>query len=504
LPPSPATWIRNPTKKHKQSQPEQQGTEKTENDRNNKIHKNYTSNIFSHQHDSSPSRKLASIRKLETPTQQHHSKNITPGPASANIPLTSTQSKYKNNVPGLMYPSQAAAAHPAYNTLLNYARFGCPVDCGSAWTIDQLTAAANRGAHPSAKTAHAAACLRAEALEKVNQGFAKLVLWSELLKNPPPNLKISPLAAVPHKSRDYRAILDLSFTIRLFGIPLSSVNAGTIPFANPIVMQQLGQVLPRIVAGIAESAPDNGPIFFAKWDIKDGFWRLVVSAYDAWNFCYVLPAENATDPIQIVVPTSLQMGWCESPAFFCTASETARDLAQAWLATTQGSLPYHPMESECMPQQIKLPNITTATTTAFLELLEVYVDDFIGAIQASNLERLLHFTRAILHGIHAIFPPPAITGHAGGDPISEKKLKLGDGTWAIQKEILGWMFDGLNRTMRLPPEKVIKVTTTITSITRSHFIQYKALERLHGQLQHAAIGIPTGKGLLSPVIATLA
>jgi len=230
----------------------------------------------------------------------------------------------------------------------------------------------------------------------------------------------------------------------------------------------------------------------------------MVSSYDAWNFCYVLPAAKATDPIHIVVPTSLQMGWCKSPAFFCTASETAHYLAQAWLATPQGSLPYHPMESECMPQQMELLYITTATTQAFMELLEVYVDDFIGAIQATSLENLLHFTRAILHEIHAIFPPPAITGHAGGDPISEKKLKLGDRMWAIQKEILGWMFDSLNCTMMLPPEKVTKITATNSSITRSHFIKYKALERLHGQLQHAAIGIPAGKGLLLLVIATLA
>jgi len=54
----------------------------------------------------------------------------------------------------------------------------------------------------------------------------------------------------------------------------------------------------------------NGPIVFAKWDIKDGFWQLVVSEEDAWHFTYVLLWLNETDPIKIVVPTCLQMGWC--------------------------------------------------------------------------------------------------------------------------------------------------------------------------------------------------
>jgi len=69
-------------------------------------------------------------------------------------------------------------------------------------------------------------------------------------------------------------------------------------------MRQLGKVLPCIITAIAAAAPDNGPIFFAKWDIKDGFWQMVVSLEDAWNFCYVLPGAADKDPL-IVVPTSL-------------------------------------------------------------------------------------------------------------------------------------------------------------------------------------------------------
>ena len=70
----------------------------------------------------------------------------------------------------------------------------------------------------------------------------------------------------------------------------------------------------------------------AKWDIKDGFWRLDTEEGTEWNFSYVLP-QHPGEPIYLVVPTSLQMGWVESPPFFCVASETARDVAQDYCET---------------------------------------------------------------------------------------------------------------------------------------------------------------------------
>jgi len=78
----------------------------------------------------------------------------------------------------------------------------------------------------------------------------------------------------------------------------------------------------------------------AKWDIKDGFWRLDVEEGTEWNFVYVLP-QSPGKPIYLVVPTSLQMGWVESPLFFCTASEMARDVAQDYCETKIDTLPPH-------------------------------------------------------------------------------------------------------------------------------------------------------------------
>jgi hypothetical protein len=70
---------------------------------------------------------------------------------------------------------------------------------------------------------------------------------------------------------------------------------------------------------------------------------------------------------------------------------------------------------------------------------------------------LLQLSRAILHGIHSIFPPPSISKHCGSDPILEKKMKQGDGQWKYQKEVLGWILDGKAFTIFLPPDKSKKI-----------------------------------------------
>ncbi len=45
--------------------------------------------------------------------------------------------------------------------------------------------------------------------------------------------------------------------------------------------------------------------------------------------------------ITLVIPTSLQMGWVESPPYFCAAMEEARNIASDYCDTPVGSLPHH-------------------------------------------------------------------------------------------------------------------------------------------------------------------
>ena len=146
---------------------------------------------------------------------------------------------------------------------------------------------------------------------------------------------------------------------------------------------------------------------------------------------------------------------------------------------------------------------TEQTSDKFTHLLEVYIDNFIQLAQTTNQEQLRHLARAVLQGIHLVFPPPVVTGHDGEDPVSMKKLLQGDGLWTVWKEILGWVFDGAHCCIELPADKVSKLTAEIHQIMRKPAVTRKQFEQLRGRLQHACIGILAGKGLMGPIDAEL-
>ena len=135
------------------------------------------------------------------------------------------------------------------------------------------------------------------------------LLDMEICHNLPKNIKISPVSMIPHKSKMFRCILDLSFQLKnpRTGIKWESVNSATTKLAKQQSMGQLGKVVKRTMATMADHYDPNKPFMFTKLDIKDGFWRMVVSDEAAWNFCYVLPTEKPSDnidDIMIVVPNS--------------------------------------------------------------------------------------------------------------------------------------------------------------------------------------------------------
>ena len=77
-------------------------------------------------------------------------------------------------------------------------------------------------------------------------------------------------------------------------------------------------------------------------------------------------------------------------------------------------------------------------------LIEVYIDDFIAAAQATSTEELKHIARALLHAIHDVFPEGVFTDD--DQPVSVKKIKKGEAQWSVLKEVLGWLFDGKNKS----------------------------------------------------------
>ena len=62
-------------------------------------------------------------------------------------------------------------------------------------------------------------------------------------------------------------------------------------------------------------AEEEDIIFAGKKDVKDDLWRCVVEEGQEWIFSYVLPQREG-EPMKLVIPTSLKMGWIESPDIF--------------------------------------------------------------------------------------------------------------------------------------------------------------------------------------------
>ena len=326
-----------------------------------------------------------------------------------------------------------------------------------------------------------------------------MVLWDSIKDAPPTQLKISPIAMIPHKSRLYRAILDLSFKLRLQGgSVIPSVNETTKKTAPHGAIDQLGHSLTRLIHAFAQASPDER-VFMAKWDIKDGFWWLDCKSGEEWNIAYVLPQEEGM-PVKLVIPTSLQMGWIESPPYFCVASETARDVAVDYIETPVGSLPQHKfMKYSATGNDFHaLPK--TSDTAALPYMVKVYVDDYIALAIPTSQEQLRHVANGVMMGVHDVFPADAVDAE---DPLSLKKMTKFESMWALHKDVLGFTFDGVEKNIWLEAPKRDAILTTLHKWLRSAArgvasIPFVKFQSVISKLRHGFILIPAGKGLLSP------
>jgi hypothetical protein len=235
---------------------------------------------------------------------------------------------------------------------------------------------------------------------------------------------------------------------------MPSVYATTVKTAPKGAIDQLGHSLTRIIHAFTETEVD-AHIFMAKWDIKDRVWQMDAKHGTEWNFAYVLP-QLPGQPIYLVVPTSLQMGWVESPSFFCMASETARDVAQDYYKTKLGTLPPHKFTKYMIGNQAygNLPE-WDENGNAFRYLFEVYVDDFVSLVIPTSCKQLRHISTGTMTRIRDVFPANT---NDSNDPISEKKLKQRDGEYSTTKTILGFDFDGVNKTIWLEEGKTSSST----------------------------------------------
>ena len=151
------------------------------------------------------------------------------------------------------------------------------------------------------------------------KGRAQVVSWDDTKDNPPGDLKIPNIVMVLNKSRKFRAILNLSYTIKLMKHRIEYIN-DTNTKTVKIKMESYVQ---------------------SKKMYNNGLWRCVAEEGQEWNFTYVVPQEEG-EISKVVVTTSPQIGWIESSSYFCASSGTGQeDVGEEYAQSKIGTLPDH-------------------------------------------------------------------------------------------------------------------------------------------------------------------
>jgi hypothetical protein len=93
-----------------------------------------------------------------------------------------------------------------------------------------------------------------------------------------------------------------------------------------------------------------------------------------------------------------------------------------------------------------------------------------------------------------------VTKHQNGkEPIFQKKLLQGDGHFQSKKDMIGFSFDGVKRTVHLPPAKATAYIKEIHRILQRKSVPLKTSQGLVGRARHASIILPAARGFFTPI-----
>ncbi len=124
--------------------------------------------------------------------------------------------------------------------------------------------------------------------------------------------------------------------------------------------------------------------------------------------------------------------------------------------------------------------------------------------QSTDGTHILTIRRAAIHGIHALFPPPLVSNHSSRkEPISRKKLAQGKGNFDTTKEMIGFLLDGVKRTVHLTPKKVLVYIKETHIVLHHKTIPLKSLQAIVGRLRHASVILLAAKGFFTPINTAL-
>ena len=389
--------------------------------------------------------------------------------------------------------------HPARRLLKEYKHRGVPVKLTTPpWTESQVRTAVKRGPHKSC----------ADHIEFLEEEFVDMIRKGQWIVLPLsvaltlPGLRASPPGVVPQRDRRPRWIGDYTW---------SRVNQETLPLFAPESMQ-FGHALDRLLREILLANPAHGHVYLAKADMSDGFYRVALNPQDAPKLGLVFPTRPGKEPL-VAIPLVAPMGWRNSPPVFSTATETIADLANTRLQDPTYTPPPHPLDDlaeEVAPTTAGDPAPVTSTPVAVgvpvdrdpslptdtkpLQYNDIFVDDFISLAQKPFLRRV---RRALLQAVDHVFRP--LDGQDDPmrrEPVSLKKLRQGDCSWATCKVILGWIVDTVNLTLRLPPHRLDRLCEILNSIPRRQ--KRTSVKKWHtvlGELRSMSVALPGSRNL---------
>jgi hypothetical protein len=392
--------------------------------------------------------------------------------------------------------------HPAEPILTELRDRGAPVHItGPPLTVAELDAAVRRGAHKS--TSNCRAFLREEFSSMMEAG-QWLVLPYSVVRHLA-NLHLSPTGVVPQRDRRDRTIVDYSFYL---------VNQITQAFAPDSL--QFGHTLYRILQLLQRADTRRGTAYLAKIDVADAFMRIPLFAPHIAVLGALLPTYAGEEQL-VAFPMILPMGWIESPQYLCAVTETIADMANELFAQPGRLTAHHRLDSlaDSRPPAVAPTPVASTLIVASaavppprvrsrgpfqppLNAVDVYMDDFILMSQLPRPDRVVA-RRTVFECIDSVLRPLSPGDNPfRKEPNSTKKLAQGEAAWATRKVILGWLFDTVNRTIELPPDRVERLHEILASVPRDqNRTSRQKWQRLVGELRSMILAIPGGRGLFS-------
>jgi hypothetical protein len=184
-------------------------------------------------------------------------------------------------------------------------------------------------------------------------------------------------------------------------------------------------------------------------------------------------------------PLSLPMGWSLSPPYFCAFTETCADVANTYLANI--GVQTHPYAHVLHPPTPPSSNTHFHSMAIFpynptppsrpLTYNDVYLDDFMVLAQPPEHLPALH---TLLHHIYNVFQDT--TDSPRRQVASQSKVDKGEAWFSTRKGILGWDIDSATMTLHLPPHRLERLDSLLTSTLGKSFTTRKQWQQLLGEL----------------------